>query len=95
MEIDPICLAYAPLVSWVADWLKRWPLLKQYPKLAALLLAFIIPWLQGIVYPAGAVPIAQIIACALLTLAGAIVTHEAITEPVQRWRKARANGPIS
>ncbi len=91
MQLDPICIAYAPLVSWVADWLKRFPFLKQYPKVAALVLAFIIPYLAGLVYPPGAVPVGQIIACALLTWGGAILTHEVITEPVGRWN-ARRNG---
>lgn len=83
-DVNVVCLAYAPVVSWVVEFLKRFPVFKRYPKLVVLLLGVAIPLLQQFTSPGHALPLSQILECALLTLGGAIFTHEVITEPLQR-----------
>lgn len=82
---DPAVFPYGFAVSWVVEFLKRFPILKRYPKVLAMLLAFVIPLLLGqLASPPHAFPLSHIVACALLIFGTSIVAHEVVTEPVQR-----------
>jgi hypothetical protein len=81
-QIDPICLLYAPVVSWVVDFLKRVPFLARYPKIIALFLTLALSYLQAHPSPGQAFPISQLVACVLTTLAGTVATHEIVSEPL-------------
>jgi hypothetical protein len=82
------CLVAAPVVSWLTDALKRIPWAKRYPKVIALILSAAAGALQQAL-GAGA-PLAELVRCVLLTWGGAVVVHEAVTDPVRRV--VRANG---
>lgn len=81
MDIDPICAAYAPIVTFAVQFLKRVPLLQRYPKLAALFLAFALSYLHSSPSPPHAFPLSQIVACALVVLAGSIAAYEVFLKP--------------
>ena len=78
--LPPECIAYGVIVSFVVDFLKRVPWLSKYPKIAAFVIGIALQYLPWLHAPTTA--IAQIIACALLVLAGSTATHEILTQPV-------------
>jgi len=84
MSPDIICLAIAPLVSFVVSALKKIPFVKRFPKSAAFFISAIVGgWtathgsVQGIDYSA-------IVTCVLTQFAGAVATHEAVVNQVQK-----------
>lgn len=75
------CIVAGPVVSWIVEALKRIPIIKRYPKIAALVIAGIA---GAVEYAGGAVPLAEVLRCVVQAWGLAIATHEALTEPVQR-----------
>lgn len=81
---DPRVVPFGVAVSWLVEFLKRWPVLRRFPKVLALLLALVVATLEHYASPAHALPLSQIVSCALLIFGGAVLTHEVVTEPLQR-----------
>lgn len=75
------CLIAGPIISWIVEMLKRLPVVKRYPRIAALIIA----GLAGAArFAWGGLPVATLIECVLKAWGLSIATHEVLTEPVQR-----------
>lgn len=79
--IDPVCIAWAPVISWVVDFIKRFPWIGKYPQFVAFFVTLAVAYLNAHPSPGGSIPLSQIVVCVLLMLTTAQVTHEMISEP--------------
>jgi hypothetical protein len=80
--VDETCIVWAPLISWVVDFLKRVPFLAKSPKAVALVATLGVALLQVRPSPEHAFPLSQVLVCVLTTWAGTIATYELVTKPV-------------
>lgn len=84
MSPEFICLSIAPLISFVVSALKKIPFVKRYPKSAAFFISAIVGgWTASHGSPVG-VDYGAIVQCVLTQFAGAVATHEAVTNQVQK-----------
>jgi hypothetical protein len=79
-DVDALCLLYAPVISFVVEFLKRVPFLARFPSLVALFISLAVGWLNVHPSPGQALPISQLVVCVLTAYAGAIATHEVVSE---------------
>lgn len=83
MNISLICGFAGPVISFLVSGLKAIDLVKRYPKWTAFALSiitgaattFFVDQTQGI---------GQLVQCILIPFAGAVATHEAVTNQVQK-----------
>ena len=79
--MDPVCIAWAPVISWVVDFVKRFPWIGKYPQLVTFFVTLAVAYLNTHPSPGGSIPVSQIVVCVLLMLAAAHATHELVSEP--------------
>lgn len=82
MNTHADCLAYGAIISIVVSILKRIPLVKSHPKVAALALSL----LSGVLTACFGVSGAEwtvIARCVVETFAASVATHEAVVQPVK------------
>lgn len=91
MSSNPACLAYGFAISFVVSVLKKIPLVKRFPKAVSFVLSALSAVLMTTL---GATPgeWKTIALCVLEQFAAAVVTHEAVVEPI---RTAIGNKPDS
>lgn len=81
---DAICLLIAPLISFVVSVLKKIPFVKAYPKSVVFFISAIVGgWTSTHGSPQG-IDYTQIVTCILAQFSGAVATHEAVTNQVQK-----------
>lgn len=82
MTDHPECLAYGAIISFVVSLLKKIPIVKSHPKLAAMALSLI----AGGVSAKFGISHAQwtvVARCIVETFAASVATHETIVQPVK------------
>ncbi len=91
--MDPLCLILAPLLAIVVSGLKKLPIVKRYPKVAAALLAPVLAvavqvWRTSHPEAAG-FDWSTVMTCAAEYFAGAVATHEVISHGTKAPRRDR------
>lgn len=84
MNPDAICLLIAPLISFVVSILKKIPFVKSYPKSVAFFISAIVGGFTSVHGSPPGVDYSDIVRCVLAQFAGAVATHEAVTNQVQK-----------
>lgn len=84
MDSNATCLLLGPLISFVVSGLKKIPFVKRFPKSAALFISALVgTWTATHGSPAG-IDYMTIVRCVLEQFAGAVATHETVTEPITK-----------
>lgn len=92
MSPEIICLAIAPLVSFVVSALKKISFVKRFPKSATFFISSIVGvWTATHGTPTG-IDYGAIVQCILIQFSGAVATHEAVTNQVQKVVNLGGNG---
>lgn len=84
MSPDIICLAISPLISFVVSALKRISIVKRYPKTASFFISAIVGSFTAVHGSPQGIDYSQIVLCVLAQFSGAVATHEAVTNQVQK-----------
>lgn len=92
MSPDIICLAIAPLISFVVSALKKIPFVKRFPKSAAFFISAIVGGWTATHGSTPGIDYASIVQCVLTQFAGAVATHEAVVNQVQKVVDVGGNG---
>lgn len=86
--MDPVCLAYGPLIAIVVGLLKRIPwlggMLARNAKVVAALAASVTALISAGAIPANAAQWAAFGSCVAIAFSGAVATHEAALDPMGR-----------
>lgn len=84
MDQTTLCLIAGPVISFVVSALKKIAIVKRYPKLTAMLASAILGSVVSITGSYHGVDFSDIVQCILIQFTGAVGTHEAITNQVQK-----------
>lgn len=78
MDDATVCLAIAPVVSFVVSFLKRIPFVKSNPKMIALFFSIAVSALATLHGAAGGIDYTTLLRCVLVQFSGAVATHEIV-----------------
>jgi hypothetical protein len=84
MDSTTICLLVSPVVSFVVSGLKKIPWIKNYPKVTAMVISAILGSVVSVTGSYHGISYSDIFQCILIQFSGAVATHEAITNQVQK-----------
>jgi hypothetical protein len=84
MDQTTLCLIAGPVISFVVSALKKISIIKKYPKLTAMFISAILGSVVSVTGSYHGVNYADIVQCILIQFTGAVGTHEAITNQVQK-----------
>lgn len=82
MTDHPECLAFGAIISFVVSLLKKIPIVKSHPKLAAMALSLIAGGVSA-KFGVSHVEWTVIARCVVATFAASVATHEAVVQPVK------------
>lgn len=92
MNDQTICLLISPLISFVVSALKRIPIVKRFPKFAAFFISSLVGAWTATHGSQPGIDYNTIAQCILIQFSGAVATHEAVTNQVQKVVDVGGNG---
>ena len=85
------CLTYGVLVAVVVSTLKRLDTVRRWPKIVGAFLALAVSVWERL--PRDAAMAVAVVQCTAVTLAVAVLTYEAIIQPIRQWIEKQLVGP--